>query len=77
MYFPGGTDVLSWKDYGSETDVYVSGLSLTVSDQTLHSPVYYVSLKAINGAGLESDPVISTPIMVVDEDSPGMVINMG
>lgn len=43
-----------------------------MSDQILHKPVYYVSLKAINGAGLESDPVISTPIMVVDEDSPGM-----
>ena len=71
LYIAGGTDISSWKDYGSDTDIYIKGLTLTVSNETAHYPVYYVSLKAINGAGQESDPVISSPIMVVDEDEPG------
>ena len=36
------------------------------------SPVYYVSMKAENGAGQESNVITSTPI-VVDEDKPGKV----
>jgi hypothetical protein len=69
----GGTDILPWKDYGAENDIYITGLSLTVTDETSRTPVYYVSLKAMNGAGLESTPLVSTPIIVVDEDEPGKI----
>ena len=45
---PGGNDVVDWTDNGNETAVMHTGLSLT-SGQT-----YYVSVKAENGAALQS-----------------------
>ncbi|CAC5384518.1 unnamed protein product [Mytilus coruscus] len=51
------------------------GLTMNPHNQTAHSPHTICCLKAINGAGLGSDPVISTPIIVVDEDEPGIVID--
>jgi hypothetical protein len=39
----------------------------------MRSPVYYLSLRARNGAGVVNPtPKISTPIMVVEEDKAGM-----
>ncbi|XP_076086943.1 uncharacterized protein LOC143057517 [Mytilus galloprovincialis] len=71
----GGSEVKSWTDIGLKKDTYVDGLSLDVSDIDTKTPVYYVSLVAINGAGLESSPVVSTPIVVVQSDKPGIVID--
>ncbi|XP_071152144.1 uncharacterized protein, partial [Mytilus edulis] len=71
----GGSEVKSWTDIGLKKDTYVDGLSLNVSDIETKTPVYYVSLVAINGAGLESSPVVSTPIVVVKSDKPGIVID--
>ncbi|XP_076076023.1 uncharacterized protein LOC143046845 [Mytilus galloprovincialis] len=68
----GGTDILSWTAFGTEKDIYIPDLTLQLTDLTKYTPVYYVSVKSENGAGQESNPVTSTPIVVVDDDKPGM-----
>ena len=73
--FLGGTEIKSWTDVGLKTDEYINGLSLEVSNISTKTPVYYVSLIAINGAGLESSPVVSTPIVVVEADKAGKYID--
>ncbi|MGB3949035.1 MAG: T9SS type A sorting domain-containing protein, partial [Bacteroidia bacterium] len=49
----GGTDVLNWTDNGLNTSVTSTGLSLITNQ------LYYISVKAENGAGLLSDAVSS------------------
>ncbi|XP_048258679.1 uncharacterized protein LOC124137747 [Haliotis rufescens] len=71
----GGTDILDWKDVGSDRNKYVDGLTLTVTDLDTMTPVYYVSVKASNGADLTSDVITSTPIRVVVQDKTGIVID--
>ncbi|VDI79784.1 Hypothetical predicted protein [Mytilus galloprovincialis] len=56
------------KVFGKEKDIYIPDSTLQLTDLTTYTPVYYVSVKAENGAGQESNPVTSTPIVVVDED---------
>ena len=68
--FSGGTDKLTWTTY-AEDDVTIMGLSLDITNQTTMTPVYYVSVKAENGAKLYSSPVTSTPVVVVPEDAAG------
>ncbi|CAG2251012.1 unnamed protein product [Mytilus edulis] len=72
---PGGTDKLDWTLYGAENDLYIQGLSLDVTNLTTHKPVYYVSIKAENGAQLFSSSMTSTPIVVVEEDRAGLVVD--
>ncbi|CAG2247498.1 unnamed protein product [Mytilus edulis] len=72
---PGGTEVKSWSDIGLKTDKYIDELSLDITNIDTKTPVYYVSLIAVNSAGLESSPVISTPIVVVEADKAGIVID--
>lgn len=73
--FIGGTDILAWKDVGAASSQYISGLSLELTNITSKSPVYYVSMKAENGAGiLSSQAVTSTPIVVVPEDKAGKTL---
>jgi len=62
---------LEWRSVGSEKDLYITDLSLEITDTETKLPVYYVMIKATNGAGIPSLPVVSTPILVVDEDKPG------
>ncbi|XP_048250793.1 uncharacterized protein LOC124111176 [Haliotis rufescens] len=71
----GGTDVLNWMDVGAEKDKYLSGLTLTVTDPGKMTPLYYVTVKATNGAGQTSDVITSNPIRVVEEDKPGVAID--
>ena len=60
---------------GSASSQYISGLSLELTNITSKSPVYYVSMKAENGAGiLSSQAVTSTPIVVVPEDKAGKIL---
>lgn len=54
-----------------ESTQYITGFTLEVTNQTTKSPIYYLSLKAENGAGLVSSPTVSTPIMVMEEDKAG------
>lgn len=68
----GTADVLAWKAVGTESAQYITGFNLEVTNQTSKTPVYYLSLKAENGAGLVSQsPSVSTPIMVMEEDKAG------
>jgi len=68
----GGTDKLIWRTMiSTDSDVYINNLDLELTDEKTMSPVYYVSIIAVNGAGLESSPVSSTPIRVVQEDRAG------
>ncbi|KAL5015119.1 hypothetical protein ScPMuIL_009389 [Solemya velum] len=73
----GGTDVLAWTDVGEEPNRYISDLVLELTDQDTEpmGPVYYVSVKAENGAGLFSEPMTSTPIVVVAKDRAGVAID--
>ena len=74
-YNTGGTDKLPWRSVGTESGQYISGLNLELTNQTTRSPVYYLSLRARNGAGVvNSSPKVSTPIIVVEEDKAGMHI---
>ncbi|ESO82597.1 hypothetical protein LOTGIDRAFT_236952 [Lottia gigantea] len=70
---PGGQDILAWKSFSNKRDGYIDGLNLQI--KTASSPYYYVSVKAENGAGLESGVITSTPIKVVDEDKAGIVLD--
>ncbi|KAK6192291.1 hypothetical protein SNE40_003784 [Patella caerulea] len=70
---PGGGEILDWRSFGTERDGYISGIQLDVTKD--NSPIYYVSVKAKDGAGLESDVYISTPIIVVDDDKTGIVFD--
>ncbi|XP_076085326.1 uncharacterized protein LOC143056125 [Mytilus galloprovincialis] len=72
---PGGTDKLGWTLYGAENDVYIQSLSLNITNLTTKEPVYYVNLKAQNGAQLLSSVITSTPIVVVEEDKKGLVVD--
>ncbi|XP_052081925.1 uncharacterized protein LOC127719726 isoform X2 [Mytilus californianus] len=72
---PGGTDKLGWTLYDAENDAYIQGLSLDITNLTTYEPVYYISLKAKNGAQLLSSSLSSTPIVVVEEDRAGLVVD--
>jgi hypothetical protein len=50
---PGGSNIVDWISNGTGTSVTKSGLSLVVGQ------TYYVSVKAVNGVGLESNPTNS------------------
>ena len=39
---------------GSGQDGYIKGLNLTLTNPSTNKPVYYVSVKATNGAGMMS-----------------------
>lgn len=55
---PGMADITPWTDAGTSTSACITGLSLTVGTK------YYVSVRAINGAGLISAPAISAGVSV-------------
>ena len=58
---------------GTENNQYINGLTLELTNQKTRFPVYYLSLRARNGAGVvNSSPKVSTPIIVVEEDKADM-----
>ncbi|XP_078664148.1 uncharacterized protein LOC144907219 [Branchiostoma floridae x Branchiostoma belcheri] len=76
---PGGSEILEYTNLGMERSGYIHPLTLPLTDERTCgssdtcSPVYYLSVKARNGAGSFSQPVISSPIRVVDRDKSGYV----
>ncbi|XP_060596420.1 uncharacterized protein LOC132750448 [Ruditapes philippinarum] len=70
----GAGDILSWIVKETKSDnAYIScSLNDTDTDNS-NKPIYYVSLKARNGAGLWSPIIHSSPITVVPEDVTGIV----
>jgi len=55
---PGATDVKTWANCGPGPDVVVPGLELT------NAKTYYVTARAINGAGITGQPGVSEGITV-------------
>ncbi|KAI8486030.1 hypothetical protein Bbelb_361300, partial [Branchiostoma belcheri] len=70
---PGGNDVSDYQSVGPETDGYVGNLNLQLTNKTMNSPVYYLTIKAENGAGGFSRNITSSPIKVVRADQVGTV----
>ena len=54
----GKADVKAWTDVGTATSAAIGGLSLTIGN------TYYVSVRAVNGAGLTSAPLSSGGVTV-------------
>lgn len=58
--------MIGWTDYGLDTEAYISGLTLTSPN------LYYVSVRAENGAGMMStDVVTSTPVQIIGGSKKG------
>ncbi|XP_025084423.1 uncharacterized protein LOC112558273 isoform X1 [Pomacea canaliculata] len=74
---PGATDVLDWRNVGKEQDRYISGLNLQLTDNNTDIPLYYVTVRAYNGAGDVSPSLISKKIKVLQEDKAGVVVDGG
>ncbi len=57
---PGGCDVVDWTGNGTDTTISVYGLELS------YKVVYYISIRATDGAGNVSEPVPSDGVAVMD-----------
>ena len=55
---------------GEETDGYIGGLSLQLTGPS-NTPVYHVSVRAVNGAGVTGSSMTSSRVKVVQEDEAG------
>ncbi|XP_070573761.1 uncharacterized protein [Ptychodera flava] len=71
--YQGGADVKEMSNIGTSKGGYLSDLTLEKYDAHSDHPVYFVSIKAENGAGMMSDTLISRGIKVVSADKVGMV----
>lgn len=69
--FVGSDNILAW----TLKEVFMTNAylpcTLSETDVRSYQPVYYVTIKVGNGAGLWSDSQTSTPIIVVPEDITG------
>ncbi|XP_035698714.1 uncharacterized protein LOC118431579 [Branchiostoma floridae] len=74
-YDKGGTDVMPFENMGADRSAYINNLQLQLYDEVTGSPVYYVTVKAQNGAGAFSTEVVSSPIKVVPGDKAGVVVD--
>ncbi|XP_066298079.1 uncharacterized protein [Branchiostoma lanceolatum] len=72
---PGGKDVMPFENMGADRSAYINNLQLQLYDEATGSPVYYVTVKAQNGAGAISTEVVSSPIKVVPGDKAGVVVD--
>ncbi|XP_070572594.1 uncharacterized protein [Ptychodera flava] len=70
---PGGTEISDYRSMGVKKDGYIDDLELQLYDDASQQPIYYVSVKAQNGAGDFSTPKISSPIKVLQGDIAGIV----
>ena len=59
----GAVDVLPFTSVGDSLDGQMEGLSLSLTDADTNTPVYYISVVAVNGAGMESDPRSSRSVV--------------
>ncbi|XP_035697583.1 uncharacterized protein LOC118430698 [Branchiostoma floridae] len=70
---PGDSDVSDYQSLGSGRDGYIGNLNLQVTNKTTNSPIYYLTVKAKNAAGIFSRNITSSPIKVVRADQAGTV----
>ncbi len=61
---PGSQNIVSWTSAGLNTNVTLTNLNLN------YGQIYYFSVKAINFAGLSSDPVVSDGFLVSSTNLP-------
>ena len=52
--FTGATDVSNFIDMGNSMDGYINNVHLSLTNDTLMSPVYYVTVICKNGADMSS-----------------------
>nr|XP_006817093.1 PREDICTED: uncharacterized protein LOC100376421 [Saccoglossus kowalevskii] len=67
----GGSDILADKSMGSTEGGYIGGINLEL--ELINHKLYYLSVRARNGAGTLSDYMTSSPIKVVAKDKVGFV----
>ncbi len=60
---PGGTNVVGWTDNGLNTSFTVTGLTL------INHQIYYVNVRAENGAGLQSNIITSDGQVYIQQTS--------
>ena len=65
---PSGTDIVNWHSDGAGPDITITGLSLTTG------VTYYVSARAINGAGITGASAVSDGIKVDNTPPVGITI---
>ena len=74
-YFLGYDDIKTDTEYsGTSQDIYLTDIHLQDTDTSVWAPVYYVTVVAYNGAGERSDEHVSSPVVVLPEDVPGLLI---
>ncbi|CAH1249045.1 SELE [Branchiostoma lanceolatum] len=69
----GGDDVVAFYNAGEGTDIILTELPLELFDDS--SKLYYLSVKAQNGAGAFSTTITASPIKVVQADVSGLVFD--
>ena len=47
-------DILTQTSFGTDVDRFIGGLNLPITDPETNSPVYYINVVAVNGAGMQS-----------------------
>lgn len=73
---PGYDDIKTDTEYsGTSQDIYLTDIHLQDTDTSVWAPVYYVTVVAYNGAGERSDEHVSSPVVVLPEDVPGIVFD--
>ena len=73
---PGSYDVtFGWRNFGTQTSGLLNNLGLNLTDPKTGAPVYYLTVKAQNGAKLESVSLTSKPIVVVKSDVAGVAFD--
>ncbi|XP_078620549.1 uncharacterized protein LOC144887293 isoform X2 [Branchiostoma floridae x Branchiostoma japonicum] len=69
----GGDDIVAFYNAGDGTDVILTELPIELTVDG--APIYYLSVKAQNGAGAYSVTLTSSPIKVVKADVAGLVFD--
>ncbi|XP_006813393.2 uncharacterized protein LOC100378058, partial [Saccoglossus kowalevskii] len=64
--------VSDYRNMGNKRDGYIDGLTLELYDEITDGPIYYIIVKAENGAGSMSTPLVSSPIKVLQGDITGL-----
>ncbi|CAH1791080.1 unnamed protein product, partial [Owenia fusiformis] len=67
------TDVLDYHNMGPKTDGYLKNLTLGLFDPNIQGPLYYINVKAKNGAGQFSKNITSKPLKIIEADAPGII----
>ena len=59
MCFVGKADVLAFSSMGLSKDGYIGNVNFALTNVTTNTPIYYITVKAVNGAGKQSSVMSS------------------